>query len=290
MNEKDYPALYRAADEASISAQSSYLRLIKLHILLLVIGAGLAVHPLPQKEYSLFNAFVFLMALGVSIFLAIKKYEKIWYSARAVAESVKTATWRYMMKADPFLDASSIKEVNSIFRNLLNEILKSNNQLGEVLGGAVSASDQLSKYMDSIRTSSLEKRKEVYLKNRIDEQRKWYADKSGYNKRQSTKYFVILVLLQVVAITLVLVRIAYPEWSIWPTDVFVVMAGGVMTWIQVKRFQEISTAYALTAHEIGIVRGHIEESETDEEFSEFVKDAENAFSREHTQWVARQNS
>ncbi len=68
------------------------------------------------------------------------------------------------------------------------------------------------------------------------------------------------------------------------------MAGGVLTWIQVKRFQEIATAYALTAHEIGIVRGHLADSDTDEEFSEFVKDAENAFSREHTQWVVRQSS
>ena len=68
------------------------------------------------------------------------------------------------------------------------------------------------------------------------------------------------------------------------------MAGGVLTWIQVKRFQEIATAYALTAHEIGIVRGHLAESDTNEEFSKFVKDAENAFSREHTQWVVRQNS
>ncbi len=290
MKEEDYPALYRAADRASIAAQSNYLRLIKTHIGLLVIGAGLAIHPLPEKEYSLFNAFIFLCALGISIFLAVKKYEKTWYSARAVAESVKTATWRYMMKADPFLDASSIKEVNAIFRNLLNEILKSNNQLGDVLGGDVSATDQLSKYMEEVRLSSLEDRKKIYLNDRIDEQRKWYADKSGYNKRQSKKFFVLLVVLQVAAIGLVLARIAYPTWRYWPTDVFVVMAGGVMTWIQVKRFQEISTAYALTAHEIGIVRGHIEDSETDEEFSEFVKDAENAFSREHTQWVARQNT
>ena len=290
MEHNDYPALYKSADTASISAQSSYLWLIKGHVFLLVIGAGLVINPLPTKEYSLFNAFVFLCALGISVFLAVKKYEKIWYSARAVAESVKTASWRYMMKADPFLDASSVKEVNSVFRNLLNEVLRSNNQLGEVLGSIDCASDQLSEKMESTRATSLENRKEVYLKDRVDEQRQWYADKSGCNKRSGQRFFILLVTFQIVAIALVLARIAYPEWTIWPTDVFVVMAGGVLTWIQVKRFQEIATAYALTAREIGIVRGHLAESDTDEEFSEFVKDAENAFSREHTQWVVRQNS
>ncbi len=69
-----------------------------------------------------------------------------------------------MMKADPFLDASTVKEVNSVFRNLLNEILRSNNQLGDVLGGKVSASDQLSRKMESTRASSLENRKADYLK------------------------------------------------------------------------------------------------------------------------------
>jgi hypothetical protein len=290
MEYNDYPALYKAADNASTSAQSAYLWLIKGHVFLLVVGAGLLVNSLPTKEYSLFNAFVFLCALGISIFLAVKKYEKTWYSARAVAESVKTATWRYMMKADPFLDAPTIKEVNSVFRNLLNEILRSNNQLGEVLGGAVSASDQLSAEMESTRASSLENRKSVYLKDRVDEQRKWYADKSGCNKCNGKRFFILLVVLQVVAIGLVLARIAYPQWTVWPTDVFIVMAGGVLTWIQVKRFQEIATAYALAAHEIGIVRGYLADSDTDEEFSRFVKDAENAFSREHTQWVVRQNS
>jgi hypothetical protein len=290
MEHGEYPALYKAADSASISAQSSYLLLIKGHIFLLVVGAGLMVNPAPTKEYSLFHAFVFLCALGISIFYAVKKYEKTWYSARAVAESVKTATWRYMMKAEPFLDATSIKEVNAVFRNMLNEILRSNNQLGEVLGGEISTSDQLSKKMELTRTSSLENRKSVYLKDRVDEQRKWYAYKSGINKRDSKRFFILLVCLQIIAIALVLARIAYPEWKVWPTDIFVVMAGGVLTWIQVKRFQEIATAYALTAHEIGIIKGHLADSDTDEEFSVFVKDAENAFSREHTQWVVRQSS
>jgi len=79
--------------------------------------------------------------------------------------------------------------------------------------------------MEDVRLSSLENRKKIYLNDRIDEQRKWYADKSGYNKRQSKKFFIFLVVLQVAAIGLVLTRIAYPAWQYWPTDVFVVMAG-----------------------------------------------------------------
>lgn len=287
MDYNSYPALYKAADRASLGAQSTYLRVIKLHVFLLVLGAGLTIHPLPTTEYSLFNAFVFLCALGVSVLIAVKKYERSWYSARAVAESVKTATWRYMMKADPFLDAAKRKEVNSVFRNILNEILSSNNQLGELLGGEVSAEEQITSNMQSTRSLDLESRKQMYLIDRIDDQRKWYALKSADNKRKGTHFFYLLVVLQTFAIACVLLRMVYPEWGIWPTDVFVVAAGGIVTWIQLKRFQEIATAYALTAHEIGIVRGMLAESDSDEEFSIFIRDAENAFSREHTQWAAK---
>ncbi|MCV6590292.1 MAG: DUF4231 domain-containing protein [Marinobacterium sp.] len=287
MNNESYPALFKSADSASVDAQSSYLRAIKIHVLLLILGAGLTINPLPTTEYSLFNAFVFLCALGMSILIASKKFEKNWYSCRAVAESVKTATWRYMMKTEPFLEAGKRKEVNSIFRNLLNDILKTNNQLGDLLGGEVSSEEQITKIMEETRSFELDKRKGFYLKYRIDEQRKWYALKSSENKRKGKRFFYLLVLLQSLAITCVLLRIAYPSWGLWPTDVFVVAAGGILTWIQLKRFQEISTAYGLTAHEIGIIRGKLAESETDDEFSEFVKDAENAFSREHTQWAAK---
>lgn len=287
MEHKDYPGLYRAADRASVEAQSAYLRSFKWHMVTLIAGAALAVNPAPHAVYSLVNAAVFLAALGISVLIASKRYEKSWYSARAVAESVKTATWRYMMRADPFLDANSVSEVNNVLRKLLEGILSSNNQIGDLLGGDDCARDQITDFMRETRAKPIEERRQLYLSSRIDEQRAWYANKSKYNKSKSTQFFVLLVILQSVAVALVLSRIAFPNWEIWPTEVFVVAAGSVTAWMQLKRFQEIGTAYALTAHEIGIIRTKISEPDTDELFSDFVRDAENAFSREHTQWIAK---
>ncbi len=287
MKHEDYPGLYRAADAASVEAQASYLRSFKWHIITLITGAALAVNPEPNAIYSLINAAVFLSALGISVLIASKRYEKSWYSARAVAESVKTATWRYMMRAEPFLDAASVGEVNNVFRRLLEGILSSNNQIGDLLGGDDCARDQITQFMRNTRAKHIEFRRQFYLSSRIGEQRKWYAKKSKYNRRRSTQFFVLLVILQIIAVAFVLIRIAFPQWEIWPTQVFVVAAGSVTAWTQLKRFQEIGTAYALTAHEIGIIESKITEPDTDELFSDFVRDAENAFSREHTQWIAK---
>jgi len=45
---------------------------------------------------------------------------------------------------------------------------------------------------------------------------------------------------------------------------------------------------SLTAHEIGLLQTRLGTIDSEEKFSAFVNEAERAFSREHTQWVARQ--
>ena len=103
-------------------------------------------------------------------------------------------------------------------------------------------------------------------------------------------WFCIMVGFHAAAIFLLLIQIANPEWDLLPTEALIVAAGGVLTWIQIKKYQDNSTAYSLTAHEIGFIRQGSESAKTEEQLSDFVKDAENAFSREHTQWVARKDA
>jgi uncharacterized membrane protein YjjB (DUF3815 family) len=95
--------------------------------------------------------------------------------------------------------------------------------------------------------------------------------------------------LQIAAIVLCLFRVYLPEFKYWPIEVFAVAAGAVLTWIQVKRFRELAAAYSVAAHEIGLISSGLGNIKNNEEFSRFVQDSENAFSREHTQWVARKD-
>jgi len=74
-----------------------------------------------------------------------------------------------------------------------------------------------------------------------------------------------------------------------PVDVIIALASSLLSWIQAKRFTELSASYALTAHEIGFINEQIATINSEDDFSKFVGDAENAFSREHTQWAARRD-
>lgn len=289
MDEKDYPALYQASDSASIKIQASFLNCIRGYICLLILGSILGVYGIESKMMAWIAAIFFLGATFISILMATKKFESLWYRSRAVAESVKTSTWRFMMRVEPYEDSLSEKTTKAEFSNMLQNILNEHKDVVQEWGGKVSEHEQISKHMLRVRSLPLEERLEIYSEERIDEQRGWYARKSEYNKRHGSIWFIIMICLQGCAMAFVLLRIGYPEWKYWPAEMFVVAAMGVLTWIQVKRYRELSAAYSLAAHEIGVIRGQMEEVDSEASFSQFVGNAENAFSREHTQWVARKD-
>ena len=74
-----------------------------------------------------------------------------------------------------------------------------------------------------------------------------------------------------------------------PVEVIAVAASSVLTWLQTKKHNELSSSYSLTAHEIILIKSEINRIETEENLSEYIMNCENAFSREHTQWFARKN-
>lgn len=285
-----YPSLYQVADKASLCAQTFLLRLTVLHALLLIIGTTLAINIQPQREYSLIMAIFYLAAVALSVFLGVKKYEKTWYNGRAVAESIKTSTWRYTMRAVPFEDAESVQAPRAEFRNMLESIIRTNRELGDSISEHEDTGEQVTVEMNNIRALSLDDRKKYYLSNRIDEQRKWYATKAVYNRKMQKRWFFALIVSQSLAVVCALTRIAYPDWAYWPTDTLVLIASFCIAWMQLKKFNELSSSYSLTAQEIGVLRGHIESVTNENQLSEFVNSSELAFSREHTQWVARQET
>ncbi|MEQ6121011.1 DUF4231 domain-containing protein [Reichenbachiella sp. MALMAid0571] len=289
ISSEDYPSLYQSANNASLEAQNNHLTVIRSYLILLFLGSVLTIYADKNSVWAIIGALVFLGTLSLTIFQSVKRFDRIWYNGRAVAESVKTRAWRYMMRAEPYFDAENVQVVRASLRNDLREILKQNMNLGVHLGDQNSTKDIISEKMNLIRALSLDERIEIYKRERIDNQRNWYANKAGINRRVSKRWFIFLIVVHVAIITLLLIQIKFPD-RIFPTESLIVIAGGIITWIQVKKYQDLTTAYSLTAHEIGIVKGESESIRSEEQFSDFVKDAENAFSREHTQWIARKDS
>ena len=195
-----------------------------------------------------------------------------------------------MMRAQPYDDDIHAAISRSNFLSDLRQILQQNHDLAQHLTHTFGVDDQITTTMETIRSASLESRTNIYQSQRVDEQRIWYAKKAGYNKRMTKRWFIAMFGFQLFALASVLVRIAYPDWHQLPTEVLAAAAAAVLSWMQVKRFQELLTSYNLAAQEIGIVKGELQNIGDESHFATFVGDAENAFSREHTQWRARRDT
>jgi isoprenylcysteine carboxyl methyltransferase (ICMT) family protein YpbQ len=284
--ELKFPALYIDADTASGNAQKEYLRLIKIEYLLLIFAAILTMQPFNGTSFLIGYALVFILSLIVMLIRTLQKPDQDWYKCRALAESIKTSTWRYAMRAEPFDDART-QDARADFRKLLKAIFESNQHIGNRISGLRPDGKQLTPEMDDFRDKPLDERKTLYLTKRIKNQRLWYTNKAKFNKKAMNSWIIICSLIYLSATALVLISIKFPEYTA-PTGPIIVLASSIVGWMQIKKFSELSSSYSLTAHEIGFIEERANDAKTDEAFSMFVNEAELAFSREHTQWVARQ--
>ncbi|EBA09093.1 Anthranilate synthase component I [Sagittula stellata E-37] len=229
-----------------------------------------------------------MVLAGLFVFKIFKRLDQDWYRCRALAESVKTSTWRFSMRAHPFEDTSSIEVPKTNFRNLLKDILQTNRHIAANL--ETSVTEQVTGSMIEIRKLPLNQRMDYYVRNRIDNQQAWYSKKSTASKAALSFWVVATIVLYIIAaIALNAEQLGLPSATL-AFDPLIVIVTSALGWLQMKRHGELMASYNLTAHEIGILLGDLEAVKTEDEFSDLINEAELAFSREHTQWVARRDA
>jgi hypothetical protein len=287
MNFDDYPALYKSADSGSNKAQAAFLRSIRWEYTILAFLAGVT-----GSAFFYEGAWaVSLLLSSILIVLLVYRYnannDVQWYKCRALAESIKTSTWRFCCRSHPYEDCEKREFAVRNFLSELNKIRSDNQFIGEALDESYSDTDQITEKMLELRASSLSERLTYYVDNRVKEQRAWYAQRSGFNKRRKKLWFRFAL----ISYFLVFLFILIDEFSGFnlgiAVNVMLVAITSSIGWLQIKRHGELSASYQLTAHEIGTLLQERDAVETEDQLSEYVNRAEFAFSREHTQWAAR---
>lgn len=289
MSEEDFPALFRAADAHSNEAQRSYLILVRLQYFLLLIATVFAFLASQHNNWKLAYVVVLVASAAALLYMSTVKPEKDWYKFRALAESVKTRTWLFVIGGEPFSIDKNTKQIESEFIKDLEQILAANHHVRERIKKFPKDGEQITDFMRIMRTKNLEDRKTKYARDRIEDQKQWYTAKSDWNDRKFRLWVVIAVCIHAAAILYVLFasRAVLKVFPL-PTDLLLVSASAVLGWMQIKRFNELAGSYALTAHEISLVEGRLDRISVEGDLAEFVSEAELLFSREHTQWAARE--
>ena len=293
ITEDNLPALFRAADSASMKAQRQYSRLTAADLGFLVLAAILGSVALSDAQarghMAMASAGVLAISIIVTWIIRTARFGEAWYDGRAVAESVKSLTWRYMTCTEPYSHSLAPNSVDQRFLDDLKSVLTERPEVYSRVGGRLASEPQITKRMRELRRLNTDGRKDAYLSYRVCAQREWYGTKSEANRRSSDRLYWSMIAAQVLALISAIALVRWPESTTNPIVVFVALGAAFLAWLQFRRHQELAQSYGLTAQELGLAYeqgGHVR---TAEQLSEFVSDSENAISREHTLWLARRD-
>ncbi len=284
MKENEFPCFYVDSDNASRSFQNTYKLLIWLGLFLMFVATLIESIEI-FKMIKQYTGYVIFVSSIMTILITILKPEKGWYKGRAIAESIKTLSWRYMMKVEPF----NQNDPNQNFQEFTNRLTLINaeaNQDGFIPKPNKHHREVITLKMETIRNKNLLERKDFYKTNRIEDQIKWYEKKSETNKYIGLICSWLIIICQIIA-GIYLVRNNEVNNSINLNVIMVFIATSLIAVIELYKFKDLHQAYALTYQELKIIRARFGIIQDESSFNEFVLDAEQAISREHTMWLAR---
>lgn len=291
MDEKDYPSLYSAANKASLKAQKTYLILMGLDLTFMTIAALLSVYSFQatdKKEWVyLIGSFILVLGLILTLILKLKKFEDTWYQGRALAESVKTITWKFITGSEGFEIAIPSQAAKDLFINRIAEIATKFNDYTKNFDSKILAKPIMTEMISERRKKSFEERKSFYAKHRIKEQKEWYATKASHNNNKHTIWFIVILLSQLLAICSSYYLIKFPDSNWNMVGLFTTLASVGIAWLQLKHHQELKQAYTTAVIELKFIEDKSSSVLTEQDLARYVFDSENAISREHTLWLAQ---
>lgn len=291
MQDKDFPSFFHAGDKASLVAQSTYVNYVKWDLILMAFAAALTIYNYQEENsktivYAI-SGILLLAATILSLVIKNKQYEDIWYRGRALAESCKTLTWRYITCSEYFDHNLTTSEAKKRFTERIIEIKDEFSDLNKELSAQLLALPIITDEMKAVRAYSLHNRKKYYLEHRIENQINWYHNKADQNKSKYENWFWAVIIGQILALISIGFLIKFPNCNFNFVGLFSTLSACFFSWLQLKKYQENKEAYTTATSELNLIKQEAEDINTEETFSKFVLDSENAMSREHTMWLAQ---
>lgn len=214
------------------------------------------------------------------------KQTENWTRARSVSEGLKVELYTYLAKAGVYVESAD-KDIETL-RDRCLEITKS--------------AEDLVKYLQSVSQAKLPEFNSPgdYLKYRVTNQIDWYKKKAKIHKDKSSKLRTIEFSLAIAAVLLSVSSGVISKWlqfEGWSIEIGVWVAvittiGGTLTaHIAASRYDHIVTSYSATAHQLRNLKLHWPPVGGGEvpsaDWSEFVRQCEDAISKENESWMAK---
>jgi SMODS and SLOG-associating 2TM effector domain 3/SMODS and SLOG-associating 2TM effector domain 1 len=286
----ELPSVYVAADQSSRSQQRLSLWLRRVQLVTLVAAAALgavAVRTGSVEWGPLLAGVAFVVAGLLEATILTVQPERGWYGGRAVAESVKTLAWSYAVAGEPFvLPQKSEDEADALLLQRVTQILDEFREIAVL--PVAGRTREITGWMRALRARPLTDRKESYQRDRIEDQRVWYANRARWNRRRSVWWSLVMLAIQSLGLGGALLKgVGIIDFD--ALGILAAAAASVLAWLQLKQHATLAQSYSHAAHELSTIEALIGAVRSEAEWGRFVNDAENAISREHTAWRARRS-
>jgi hypothetical protein len=285
MKHADYPSFFQAADSEAKSAQRSYVGMTAATLALAVSAPVFAITGAVTNATWVWS--VLTLALGLAIVLrwvnrALRPDQR-WFKARALAESLKSSSWRYMMRSSPFdedpAEGPFVARVRELFKTV---------PLEGVTRVDVSATE-ITPRMKEVRAAGFDKRRATYIEERLNNQIGWYQGRAAVAATGSRRMAILSTAAEGGAVVAALL-LALSAQIANIVGVGTSLAAAATAWAQLRRYDELAPSYELAAQELRLARETVNAAASEEDFLLQVVAAEDSISREHTMWATKRGA
>lgn len=292
MEQNIFPLLFKIADGKSDSSQNNFLRINFLVFILLILSSLSSIFTsvnTVSHSFTVFCTICLIISTILNLYILFFRPEKSWYEGRAIAESVKTLTWKFVTGTKPFKIKLTNEKSQLLFEENLKKIIGQRKDFYVLIGKEYPNEKMISDEMISIRNSTFEIRKNIYLESRVQDQINWYSKKSKSSSKNKNITFSFIIGSQILGVIFFISELnsepkySFSSLSIALTTIFIAV-------LQLKKYQELTDSYGITSSELKFIKEKSKFIKNDDDLEKYVDDTENAISREHTLWLARRDN
>ncbi|GAA3772191.1 hypothetical protein GCM10022206_08440 [Streptomyces chiangmaiensis] len=284
------PPLYLDSDRRALARQSESIRAVRTQLVVLLLAtaaAALAEH-LRSHIASACAAVLYALTTVIGVHTSRRRARAHWQAHRAVAETLKSLAWQYMVHGGPF--HSRVANPEALFADRLEERLRELRKMGwqDSRGGTdTMGAGQITPRMRAVRAKSFEARRDIYLRDRVLEQLIWYGNRASRAHRASVRWSSVTAALTSLALLAATLR-AFGVIGSW--DFAGLLSAGAaagVAWQEVRRHRPLTYAHSLIEQDLDTLRVAMGTTVTEEGWAEAVAEAERLVSPQHTDWLVR---
>ena len=290
----DLPRLFHDTDGAAVSRQNDTLKWVRRQLTMLLLAAACSALPwrLPVGQVDLLalaTAIGYIGALWCAWQAARHRHRAKWQLHRSAAEFLRSQCWRYAVHGAPF--GPEVADPDGVFAFRLTESLEQLRAVGwqdpGTSGVPEPAQNLITPAMRALRGKPFAVRREIYVRDRLLEQRSWYQRRSGESRRSLALWQTLSALSTAAAVAAAVAKIL--EWgsSMDLAGLASSIAASIVAWSEVRQYHPLIAAHARVAQELSAMEVTLRNETTEERWVADVESAEEAISPERTAWLTR---